>query len=226
MRQSSEMQESLDWLILRWRAGEGAFPLRLIRAAQRRFWYRREKRIYRFPTDLIAALPNARLLRRDRLEDLDCYERTGSWQMTTAAYREAARTRLKHGQHFYSLVEGGRLLHYAWLKPRHDEEKDLAVGQVFFPPPGSAALCDHYTHPLARGRGLYREAIHQLLHDAREVERADHVYIYVFADNHPSRRVIEKVGFRYVGSMIQEGRLRAVRRWSVSAGGEFSTALL
>ena len=48
----------------------------------------------------------------------------------------------------------------------------------------------------------------------------------MYADNGPSRHVIEKVGFHYVGSMINEARLHRHRRYAVSGGGEFHTALL
>jgi hypothetical protein len=38
--------------------------------------------------------------------------------------------------------------------------------------------------------------------------------------------VIEKVGFQYEGSMFKERRLVWSRRYAVSAGGAFRTALL
>ncbi|HEU4683057.1 MAG TPA: GNAT family N-acetyltransferase [Nitrospira sp.] len=216
----------LTALLARVREANGRFPSLLWRAARNRLWYRREKRIYAYEADRIGRLPAPRLLRRDQVDDLRFYERTVSWQSPPDTYRQEARARLNKGEHLYTLVEQERLVHYAWLQPNHVRGEDVAVGQVFFPPPGSAALYDHYTHPEARGRGLYAQAICQLLHDALALGKAKQAYIYVYADNGPSRHVIEKLGFRYVGSLIQERRLFAVRCFPVPAGGTFRTAPL
>lgn len=219
------IQDSIDPLVLHWKYGGRSLPLKLLQAARKRFWYTSEKRAYDFPVEQIHRLPHPRLLRRNRLEDLAFYERTGASQLAANAYREAARERREQGQHLYTLVEGDRLVHYAWMVPHHLAERDTALGQVHYAPADSAALFDFYTHPLARGRGLFFKAICQLLHDV-PATGARQAFIYVYADNGPSRHVIEKVGFRYVGSLVREARLSTHRRYAVSAGGEFTTALL
>jgi RimJ/RimL family protein N-acetyltransferase len=213
---------SLQGIIERLRQDPGL----LWRAACKRVWYRCEKRIYVYEADRIPSLPNPRRLRRDHPDDLQYYERTASWQLSPEAYRAAARERLARGEHLYTLVEQGRLLHYAWLQPRHTRGEDQAVGQAFFPPPESSALYDHYTHPSARGRGLFYQALCQLLHDVPILAKTKRAYIYVYADNGPSRHVIEKIGFAHVGSLVQDRRLLSVRQYPVSAGGDFKTALL
>jgi RimJ/RimL family protein N-acetyltransferase len=219
------IQDSIDPFVFHWKYGGRSLPIKLLQAARKRLWYTSEKRAYVFPVEQIHRLPHPRLLRRDRFEDLALYERTGTTQLPADAYRELASARRERGEHLYTLVEGDRLLHYGWLAPRHLQERDEALGQVHFAPAGSAALFDFYTHPLARGRGLYFKAICQLLHDV-PATRARQVFIYVYADNGPSRHVIEKVGFRYLGSMVSEARLSTQRRYSVSMGGDFRTALL
>jgi len=222
------IQDSIDPLVRHWRYGQKSLGTKILQAARKRFWYTSEKRVYVYPADQIPSLPHPRLLRRDHFEDLDHYERTGESQLSPQAYREVARHRREQGEHFYSLVEGDRLLHYGWLTPHHVREEDARLGQVFFAPALSAALRDFHTHPLARGRGLYFRALCQLLHDIPET-RARQVFIYVYADNAPSVHVIEKVGFRYVGSMVKEARLHTRKRYAVSASGvsgEFPTALL
>ena len=219
------IQDSIDPLLLHWRYGDRPLHLKLLQAARKRLWYRSEKRVYVYPVDRIDRLPRPQLLRVDHFEDLEYYERTGSSQLAPDAYREVARARLEQGEHLYTLVEGDRLLHYAWLVPHHVRETDTVLGQVFFAPAGSAALFDFHTHPRARGRGLFFKAICQLLHDV-PATRARQAFIHVYADNGPSRHVIEKVGFHYVGSMINEARLHRQRRYAVSGGGEFHTALL
>lgn len=220
------LQESIARLVMHWRYGDGVLPLKLLQAARRSLWYRREMRIYVYPAEAIAALPDPLVLNRDRVEDLRFYERTDPTQAAAGAYRETARARLRNGDHLYTLVEGGRLLHYGWIQPEHDRGEDRSTGQVFFPLPGAVSLYDFYTHPRARGRGLYHKSICHLLHESVSLLHAQRAYIYVAADNGPSRHVIEKVGFRYVGSLFKEGRLRTVRRYARSGGGEFRTALL
>lgn len=221
------LQDSLDPLVRHWRYGERSLTQKIFQAARKRFWYTSEKRVYVYPVDEIVRLPRPRLLHRNHLEDLDHYERTSESQLPPEAYREVARHRREQGEHFYSLVEGGRLLHYGWMMPHHDREEDAMLGQVFFAPGDSAALRDFFTHPLARGRGLYFKALCQLLHEV-PATGARQVFIYVYADNGPSRHIIEKVGFRYLGSMVKEARLHSHRRYAVSAraGSEFPTALL
>ena len=66
----------------------------------------------------------------------------------------------------------------------------------------------------------------QLLHDVLALAKAKQAYIYVYGDNKPSRHVIEKIGFRYVGSLIEDRRLFTARRCAVSAGRPFRTALI
>ena len=223
---SATMKVSLQNLVARWRHDKRELPALLWRVARKRVWYHCEKRIYVYEADRILALPNPNRLRRDQLEDLQYYEQTASWQLSPDAYRTAAHRRLAEGEHLYTLVEGNRLLHYAWLQTCHTLGEDAAVGQAFFPPPDSSALYDHYTHPSARSQGLFFQALCQLLHDVPALAKRKHAYIYVYGDNEPSRHVIEKIGFRYVGSLIEDRRLFTARRYAVSAGGPFRTALL
>ena len=226
MSVSAALNASLQSLVARWRQDKRQLAAALWRVARKRVWYRCEKRIYVYEADRIHALPNPNRLQRDRPEDLRYYEQTASWQLSPDAYRATAQKRLADGEHLYTLVEGNRLLHYAWLQSRHTLGEDSAVGQAFFPPPSSSALYDHYTHPSARGQGLFYQALCQLLHDVPAVAKTKQAYIYVYGDNTPSRRVIEKIGFRYLGSLIEDRRLFTARRYAVSGGGPFRTALL
>jgi RimJ/RimL family protein N-acetyltransferase len=198
----------------------------VIQAAKNRLWYRRELRVYRYPLEEAPPLPLATMFRRNCLDDLQYYERSSKEQHSPDAYRAVAVERRAQGFHLYTFVESGRLLHYAWLIDRQTRGEDGWVDQVYFPPPESAALFDHFTHPLARGRGLYFQALCRLLHDARELAGARQAFVTVFGSNAPSRRVIEQVGFQHEGSLLKERRLVWSRRYAVSAGGSFTTALL
>jgi GNAT superfamily N-acetyltransferase len=202
---------------------------RLSRAAsalRRRIWYRRELRIYSCPADRIDALPRPARLRRDHLDDLNCYRPTDSSQMPLDRYLTTAKQRLSAGHHLYTCVEHGLLLHYGWLIDRQERGEDAELGQVFFPPPDSAALYDYFTHPAARGRGLYFDALCQVLHDARDLAGARQAYIYIYSDNAASTHVAEKIGFEYVGSLVATRRFFVRRRVARSARPDFRVEVL
>jgi hypothetical protein len=207
-------QPWLSWLPRLWNIGKN------------RLWYCRELRIYSYPLDAAPRLPLPTIFRRNCLDDLECYERSSKEQQSPDAYRKTALERMRQGFHLYTLVEGGRLLHYGWLIERQTRGEDGWVEQVYFPPPETAVLFDHFTHPLARGRGLYFQALCRLVHDARELTRARQAYVTVFGSNAPSRHVIEKVGFQHAGSLFKERRLFSSRRYAIGAGPDFRTALL
>jgi RimJ/RimL family protein N-acetyltransferase len=197
-----------------------------MQAVKNRVWYRRELRVYQYPLEIAPPLPLPTIFRRNCLDDLHYYERTSKEQQAPEAYRMIAVQRRAQGFHLYTFVNGGRLLHYGWLIERQTRGEDGWVKQAYFPPPDTAVLFDHFTHPLARGRGLYFQALSRLLHDARNLTAARQAYVTVFGSNAPSRHVIEKVGFLYEGSLFKERRLFWSKRYAVSAGGTFPTSLL
>ena len=203
-----------------------SFPGRVYHALKLRTWYHRELRVYSFPLTEPLQLPRSTLFRRDCLDDLDYYERAAKEQQPPDAYRQTARERMAQGFHFYSYVSQRRLLHYGWLIPRQSRGVDGWVDQVYFPPADTSVLFDHFTHPAARGCGLYYQALCHLLHEAQEFAAARQAYVTVFGSNTPSRHVIEKAGFEYEGSLCKERRLLWSRRYSIAARGEFRTALL
>jgi RimJ/RimL family protein N-acetyltransferase len=202
------------------------FCSRLLKAVRNRVWYHRELRVYSFPLADLSGLPHPIILERDCFDDLRYYERSTKEQQPPHLYRKMALERMAEGFHLYTLVEHGRLLHYAWLIERQTRGEDAWVDQVYFPPPDTAVLFDHFTHPSARGRGLYFQALCQLLHDARDLTQARQAYVTVFGNNGPSRHVIEKVGFQHEGSLCKERRLLWSRRYAVASRQEFKTAML
>jgi RimJ/RimL family protein N-acetyltransferase len=182
-------------------------------------WHRLELKIYTCPADRVAGLPRTAPCRRDRWEDLQACEAWSYGQMTRDEYLAHLEERRRAGgHHLYSLVEHGVLVHYGWVTSRQERAADAALGLVFKPPPGSAALWDYFTHPDARGRGLYRDTLWQCMHDAVEIDGALHVFIYVYSDNSVSRRAIEKAGFEYYGSLVLERRFGHTRRYAITAG--------
>lgn len=195
-------------------------------AMKRRVWYRRELRVYCYPLEVSPPLPRPAIFERNRFEDLQYYERTDKYQPSPEVYRKMALERKAQGFHLYTFVQERRLLHYGWLIERQTRGEDDWVQQVYFPPPDTSVLFDHFTHPSARGKGLYFQALCRLLHDARDLSGARQAYVTVFGSNAPSRHVIEKVGFHHEGSLYKERKLFWSTRYSVGAHHDFRTALL
>ena len=195
-------------------------------AMKRRVWYRRELRVYCYPLEGSPPLPRPAIFVRNRFEDLQYYERTDKYQPSPEVYRKMALERKTQGFHLYTFVQERRLLHYGWLIERQTRGEDDWVQQAYFPPPDTSVLFDHFTHPSARGKGLYFQALCRLLHDARDLSGARQAYVTVFGSNAPSRHVIEKVGFHHEGSLYKERKLFWSTRYSVGAHHDFRTALL
>ena len=196
-------------------------PRRLLAAIGRRVWSRLELCIYSRTADRIRELPNPGRLHRDRWQDLAQLRAWSYPQLTREQYLDALEGRRGSGvQHLYSLVEDGVLVHYGWLISPQERAPDEAIGLAFIPPPRSAGLWDYFTHPTARGRGLYGDSLRQCMHDAVAIDGAQEVFIYVYANNAVSRRVIEKAGFEYRGSLVMERRLFFTRRYATCASGQ------
>lgn len=160
-----------------------------------------ELRIYRFSASDARALPHERSFNRDNLSDLVAFEPSESWH-TTESFLTKALGYLGEGMHSYTFVANGLFVHSGWLVPRQEKAFFSEVDRSYKYPPGTAVLFDFYTHPKARGMGLYQRALRQMLRDAAEIDGTKWIYISVLADNGPSRHVIEKIGFNYVESVF------------------------
>lgn len=161
----------------------------------------REMRIYDFDVERIAAISNPHLMNHNCVEDLLKYEPTESWHLTASAFHQLVIERLSEGIHVYTKVEADKLVHCGWLIEKQEKSFIPEVNQHFTMPPGSAVLFDFFTHPQAKGKGLYQSALKQILHDVRNIPNTRQVYIAVAADNFASRHSIEKVGFEYKCSL-------------------------
>ncbi len=193
----------------------GSLPAKALGKLAREAGRTAEMRVYRMDVGAVKDVPRPpQLMRRDYLPDLMAFETAEAWQPPVHGFLAQALEKLEGGMHAYTRAEDGRLLHYGWLVERQAKSSLSEVGQELRLPPDSAVLADFYTHPSARGRGMYRNSLCQMLHDAAAVPGTKHVYICVMADNRPSRRVIEKVGFVYQHSFFERRKFGRVARWS------------
>ncbi|HEV8040009.1 MAG TPA: GNAT family N-acetyltransferase [Bryobacteraceae bacterium] len=176
------------------------------RRAVRSAWDSCEYRIYRKAArdTLQQSIDPPRRMRRDCLEDLLCYRAAETWQPTLFEFLQTAMQRLEEGEHVYTLVENGLLVHYGWLIERQDVAYFPEVDQKFPMPPQSAVLYDYFTHPASRGRRLYQCSLREMSADAANIAGTEFIYISVVADNAPSRHSIEKAGFEYQSSLYRK----------------------
>jgi CelD/BcsL family acetyltransferase involved in cellulose biosynthesis/GNAT superfamily N-acetyltransferase len=191
-----------------------SLPIKIFRLLKRNLWYTSEMRVYSMDAEAAMAVPQQQSAKRDCLSDLMKYEVAEAWQPTAQSFLKQALKNLEAGMHSYTYAENGRLLHYGWLIERQEESSLTEVGQRLYLPPNSAVLADFYTHPEARGQGLYSASLSQMLHAAANVADTRSIFICVMADNHASRRVIERLGFLYQYSFFRKKALGRTEKWS------------
>ena len=104
---------------------------------------------------------------------------------------------------------------HGWLVPVQREAYFSEVRQTFRYPEEGAVIYDVYTHPLARGRGLFHACLTEMLFDVARKEKVGHAYCSVLATNAPSRHVVEKLGFRHFCSLNYSRLLWRTRKSAV-----------
>jgi GNAT superfamily N-acetyltransferase len=192
----------------------------VLRALRRWAWSRDVYLIFRLDratsaAERFLAAEGAPVLRRDAAEDFLRYTGSIRWRSRQAMMAEAVR-RLGAGEHCYTHVEGGALLHFAWVQLNPDVMRVTEVGADFMPPPGTAFCYGSYTEPSARGRGLHRESLRQRVRDAFRMG-LDHVISGVAETNGPSRHNHEVLGFALDRRLVRRRLLGRSRQWEVRA---------
>jgi len=90
---------------------------RLARKMLQRLWMREEVRIYAREPQPGEGCPQ---FRRNCLQDLLLYEPRGRRDATVSEFLYDASARLGRGARLYTAIEGGRLVHWAWLEGSGD----------------------------------------------------------------------------------------------------------
>ncbi len=200
------------------RLSAGAVARRLGRLGQ---WlsHTQESRIYRLDTAALEPSAPDPLMRVDEPADLLAFTPRETWQ-SCAAFLGDGIERLSLGEHLYSRVEDGVLVHYGWLADQQADSFFPEIGANYTYPPDSAVLYDFYTDPSARGRGYYQQSLRQMIADAAAKPGVAHIYISVRAENAPSRHVIEKAGFAYEASLFRRTRFGRATIEQVQSGAE------
>jgi RimJ/RimL family protein N-acetyltransferase len=160
-------------------------------------WMERHLIVYRMDRNKAQSLLVDSAFKINSEEDIFCFQQTECW-LSRDSFIAEARRRISNGIRIYTITSNDILLHYGWLVPHQERAWFPYVQQYFDFPPKTAVLFNFYTHPAARGRGLYQRAMARMAHDAARIENAEHVFIAVESHNHRSRHAVEKVGFQSV----------------------------
>jgi CelD/BcsL family acetyltransferase involved in cellulose biosynthesis/GNAT superfamily N-acetyltransferase len=185
-------------------------PRKILTRLSSRWSSRSESLFYRLPAAAARAFEPVSMLSRDSVADLRYYRPAEESDRSRQVFCNDAIERLEAGQHVYTLVENGLLVHYSWVI-EEQETSASEFGQPFALEPRSCVLYDDYTHPRARGRGLHKVSLVQRARDAVSLRPIDWVYISVVAENEPSRRNIERLGFQLCASFVREVRFGRTR---------------
>ena len=174
---------------------------------------RLETRVYSMSREAALSLPAESRMHKDDLSSLLEFRADSGWRSRQLFLSESLK-KIEKGEHVYTLVADGMLAHYGWLIEEQRTNRFPEVGLECAFPAGTAVLYDFFSHPAARGKGYYQSSLRQMARDAANLPGTQRILISVMADNGPSRHVIEKVGFQYIGSLFLEQKLGRVRRWS------------
>lgn len=181
-------------------------PGPLIRAARRRWSDRSQTRVYALDAASAGPLQGSDICRRDHLPDL-----FGAAPGSQAERLRLALRRLEEGQHVYTRVEGGRLVHCAWLAER--AAKIVLGSEQHLDLPQNAALLDEDSTLAGAESSLREGSLRQRAADALRVPGTDWVFLVAPAQDTTLHRLAESVGFTRHASFFTETRRGKTRRW-------------
>ncbi|MCI0336806.1 MAG: GNAT family N-acetyltransferase [Acidobacteria bacterium] len=188
--------------------------LELFRRLKESLWCTKELCVYSYDLDRARISSVNQAMNRDHIPDLLAYQPIEAWQPPVNRFLRRALEYLESGNHIYTCVKEGDLVHYGWLIERQGESSLGEVEQALSLPPGSVLLTDFYTHPQALGDDLCRSSLSQMLHDAALMPGAKQAYVYAAGDNHHLRQAVEEMGFAYSYTLSIRNVLGRTTRWS------------
>jgi ribosomal protein S18 acetylase RimI-like enzyme len=104
----------------------------------------------------------------------------------------------------YVVEEGGKLLHASWVATSPVWTRELR--RPLAPPPGAAYVYESFTHPDARGRGVYPFALRGIVTTMAD-RGIQQVWVAVEASNQRSQRAVTKAGFEPAFTLSYRRRL-------------------
>jgi hypothetical protein len=152
------------------------------------------------------------MVRRDTFQDFlaDRGARAGG---SRRRFVQAALERFEHGQHSYTCVYNGRLLHVAWLIERHGEAMPVATLGGWLLPKHRALVTDVF-NVAANATDPAAGCLEAMAKDAFAVAGTEAIIVAVPENAAAARRLVEGMGFVYQESLCNEAQLGRVRRWT------------
>jgi RimJ/RimL family protein N-acetyltransferase len=166
-------------------------------------------------------------VRMNSLADLLVY-RPAPGSPSRRSFLKECLDRIEAGETVFTIAHEGQLHHWGWLVEQQEVSSLTEVGIDLTLIHASATLYDFFTHPAARGRGLYKDSMRTMLAKLSGDGRTARVFIFVLADNVASIKAIEAVGFTHIGSLFRTTGGTSVQHrvsglaglsWSVSKAG-------
>jgi CelD/BcsL family acetyltransferase involved in cellulose biosynthesis/predicted acetyltransferase len=179
------------------------------RVAWRWLWSTDAYIVYALDPAAASRPPDGLRFRVDALDDFECFHGADRW-MSRERLLANARARLAAGEHCWTVVEDGVLVHYAWLQLGRDSVHVTEVDAVFRSAAPMAVLYDAHTDQRARGRGLHRMSLRHRI-DAARAAGATRVISGALETNIASRRNLESVGFAVEQRLVRR-RVLGLRR--------------
>jgi CelD/BcsL family acetyltransferase involved in cellulose biosynthesis len=123
-----------------------------------------------------------------------------------------AINRIARGQHFYSCVQGGRLMHIAWLLPKPTQEtlNEFVPSSAF--PKDSGLVDGWYTAHCAQSRGLLTSSLRAIV-DATRNQKVGQLFLVVDSRDTAAISQIEAAGFLLERRAIEQVRFGIRRLW-------------
>jgi CelD/BcsL family acetyltransferase involved in cellulose biosynthesis len=127
-------------------------------------------------------------------------------------FMDDAINRIARGQHFYSCVQGGRLMHVAWLlpKPTHETINEIIPSSTL--PEGSRLLDGWYTAHCAQSRGLLTSSLHTIV-SATSNQKVGRLFLVVDSRDTAAISQIEAAGFLLERQAVEQVRFGIRRLW-------------
>jgi RimJ/RimL family protein N-acetyltransferase len=201
------------------REGIGAALARAWEVAQRPVYYREEHIWYQL--DLTGERPRREFVEGVRLvragaSDAHRVEDVGQFE-------DEARRRLAAGNDLWLVLDDQDRSLFACWTFRSETPVLAAPGGRLSLPPGTACLEDSVTSPLARGKGI-APAAWTAIADTLVEEGFESMITKVTTDNAPSRKAVEKAGFREI-AVMRTTSVATRRRVALARSGGVADAL-
>lgn len=173
-----------------------------------------EIQIYSFPAANVEPFESATFINRDVLGDLLLYQpdRRGP---SRREFVSAAVRRIEQGEHCYTHVRAGRLLHCGWLAPHPSQELAGQMLPGYTLPPGSALIGDRQTFSADHAPEIDRISLRSMMEDAARDPAIRQILVAVPARDQHVRTLLEQIGFKQHGTLFQQTRFGLSRNWAV-----------